>query len=127
MWLRRLTGHISGDNTPPRRLLSRKRTVWPSIWSHARRDHPMKAVSPELLELVHKTAPPVAEIVPLPWAYEHEDHNIAVIVQDIVAYEEARQIEDRLIDAIMDYDAAHGTFTVCLVWREQEKTYAGVQ
>ena len=86
----------------------------------------MKTVSTELLELVQKAAPPDAEIIPLPWAYEHEDHNIAVIVPDTVAYEEARQIEDRLIDAIMDYDAAHGTFTVCLVWREREKVHAGV-
>lgn len=87
----------------------------------------MKTVSTALLELVQKAAPPDAEIIPLPWAYEQEDHNIAVIVPDTVTYEEARQIEDRLIDAIMDYDAAHGTFTVCLVWRAQEKVYAGVQ
>ena len=87
----------------------------------------MKPVPQDLLNLVKKTAPPEAEIVPRPWAYEHEDHNIAVIVPDTVAYEEARQIEDRLIDAIMDHDAAHGTFTVCRVWREHEKVYAGVQ
>ena len=87
----------------------------------------MQPVPQDLLGLVKKTAPPEADVVPLPWAYEHEDHNIAVLVPDTVAYEEARQIEDRLIDAIMDYDAAHGTFTVCLVWRAQEKVYAGVQ
>ena len=66
----------------------------------------MQPVPQDLLDLVKKTAPPEADVVPLPRAYEHEDHNIVVIVPDTVAYEEARQIEDRLIDAIMDYDAA---------------------
>jgi hypothetical protein len=49
------------------------------------------------------------------------------IMPDTVDRLEARQIEDRLIDVVMDYDAAHGTFTLCMVWREQEKVYAGVQ
>jgi hypothetical protein len=79
------------------------------------------------VELVKKVAPPEAEVMPLPWDYEHEDYNIAVVVPDAVTYEEARQIEDRLIDAVMDYDAAHGTFTLCIVWREREKPYAGVR
>ena len=87
----------------------------------------MKPVPTELVELVKKAAPPVAEVMPLPWAYEHEDYNIAVVVPDAVTYEEARQIEDRLIDAVMDYDAAHGTFTLCIVWREHEKANAGVR
>ena len=38
----------------------------------------------------------------------------------------ARQIEDRLLDVIIDYDEAHDIFTVCKVWREQEMTRAGV-
>ena len=87
----------------------------------------MKPVPTELVELVKKAAPPAAEVMPLPWAYEHEDYNIAVVVPDTVTYEEARQIEDRLIDAVMDYDAAHGTFTLCIVWREHEKANAGVR
>ena len=87
----------------------------------------MKPAPTELVELVKKVAPPDAEVVPLLWAYEHEDYNIAVIVPDTVTYEEARQMEDRLIDAVMDYDAAHGTFTLCIVWREHEKANAGVR
>jgi len=35
-------------------------------------------------------------------------------VPDTVTYEEARQLEGRLIDAVMDYDTAHGTFTLCI-------------
>jgi hypothetical protein len=87
----------------------------------------VKPTPTELVELVKKVAPPEAEVMPLPWDYEHEDYNIAVVVPDAVTYEEARQIEDRLIDAVMDYDAAHGTFTLCIVWREREKPYAGVR
>ena len=55
-----------------------------------------------------------------------EDYNIAVVVPDTTAYEDARQLEDRLIDAIMDYDETHDTFTVCMVWREGEKALAGM-
>jgi len=80
-----------------------------------------------LLELVQKTAPPEAEVVPLSWAYEDEDYNIAIVMPDTVDRLEARQIEDRLIDVVMDYDAAHGTYTLCMVWREREKVHAGVQ
>jgi hypothetical protein len=87
----------------------------------------MKPVPSELMELVKKVAPPEAEIVPLDWAYEHEDHNIAVVVPDTITYEQARQLEGCLIDTIMDYDAAHGTFTLCIVWRESEKANAGVR
>jgi hypothetical protein len=87
----------------------------------------MKPVPTELVELVKKVAPPEAEVVPLDWAYEHEDYNVAVVVPDAVTYEEARQIEDRLIDAVMDYDAAYGTFTLCMVWREHEKASAGIR
>lgn len=80
-----------------------------------------------LLELVKQAAPPEAEIVPLSWTYEHEDYNIAVIVPDTVTYEEARELEGCLIDAVMDYDAAHGTFTLCIVWHEREKVLVGVR
>ena len=74
-----------------------------------------------------KAAPPAAEVTPLPWAYEYEDYNIAVVVPDTVTYEEAPQLEGRLIDAVMDYDAVHGTFTLCIVWHEWEKLLAGVR
>jgi hypothetical protein len=87
----------------------------------------MKPVPTELMKLVKKVVPPEAEVVPLDWAYEHEDYNIAVVVPDIVTYEQARQLEGRLIDAVMDYDTAHGTFTLCIVWRESEKVNAGVR
>ncbi len=86
-----------------------------------------KPVPQDLLELVQKTAPPEAEVVPLSWAYEDEDYNIAIVMPDTVDRLEARQIEDRLIDVVMDYDAAHGTYTLCMVWREREKVHAGVQ
>jgi hypothetical protein len=87
----------------------------------------MKPVPTELMELVKKVAPPEADVMPLPWAYEHEDYNIAVVVPDTITYEQARQLEGRLIDAVMDYDTPHGTFTLCIVWREHEKANAGVR
>ena len=86
-----------------------------------------KPVPQDLLELVQRTAPPEAHVVPLSWAYEDEDYNIAIVMPDTVARLEARQIEDRLIDAVMDYDAAHGTYTLCMVWREHEKALAGMR
>jgi len=42
----------------------------------------MKFVPQELQELVQKAAPPEAGIVPLPWAFEDEDSNIAVVMPD---------------------------------------------
>ena len=87
---------------------------------------PTKPVPQDLLELVQKTAPPEAEVVPLSWAYEDEDYNIAIVMPDTVERLEARQIEDRLIDAVMDYDAAHGTYTLCMVWPQRDKTLAGI-
>ena len=86
----------------------------------------MQSVPQALLALVQKVASPAAEVLPLPWAYEHEDYNIAVVVPDTVTYEEARQLEGRLIDAVIDYDTAHGTFTLCIVWREREKPLSEV-
>jgi len=47
-------------------------------------------------------------------------------MSDTVERLEARQIEDRLIDAVMDYDAAHGTFTLCMVWPQRDKALAGI-
>ena len=88
---------------------------------------PTKPVPRDLLELVQKTAPPEAEVVPLSWAYEDEDYNIAIVMPDTVDRLEARQIEDHLIDAVMDYDAVHGTYTLCMVWRECEKALAGMR
>lgn len=87
----------------------------------------MKPVPTELVELIRQVVPPEAEIVPLDWTYEHEDYNIAVIVPDTMTYEQARQLEGRCIDAVMDYDAAHGTFTLCMAWRQQEVAHAGIR
>ena len=63
---------------------------------------PTKPVPRDLLELVQKTAPPEAHVVPLSWAYEDEDYNIAIVMPDTVERLEARQIEDRLIDVAID-------------------------
>jgi len=86
----------------------------------------MKAVPQELLELVRKAAPPEADVVPLPWAFEKEDYNLAVVMPNSIDRLAARQIEDRLLDVIMDYDEAHDTFTVCKVWRVREMARVGV-
>lgn len=86
----------------------------------------MKPAPQDLLELVRKAAPPEAEIVPLAWAFEDEDYNIAVVMPDTTDRLTARQIEDQLIDAVIDWDAAHHTFTLCKVWRQHEMTRAGV-
>ena len=86
----------------------------------------MKPVPTELLELVKKVVPSEADVVPLDWTYEHEDYHLAVVVPDTVSYEHARQIEGYCIDAVMDYDAAHGTFTLCMVWPERERPLTGV-
>jgi len=48
------------------------------------------------------------------------------VMPDTVERLEARQIEDRLIDTVMGYDAAHGTFTLCMVWPQREKALAGI-
>ena len=86
----------------------------------------MKSVPQDLLELVRKAVPPEAEIVPLSWAFEDEDYNIAVVMPDTIDRLTARQLEDRLIDAVIDWDAAHHTFTLCKVWRQHEMARAGV-
>jgi hypothetical protein len=87
----------------------------------------MRPAPQDLLEQVRKVAPPEAEVVPLPWAFEHEDYNLAVVMPDDLDRLTARHIEDRLLDVIIDYDAAHDTFTVCMVWREHEMARAGVR
>jgi len=86
----------------------------------------MKPVPQELLERLRKVAPPEAETIALPWAYETEDYNIAVMVPDTMDRTAARQLEARLIETVMDWDDTHDTFTVCMVWRQQEKALAGV-
>jgi len=55
--------------------------------------HALEPVPQALLELVKKAAPPEAEIVPLAWAYEDEDYNIAIVMPDTVDRLEAREIE----------------------------------
>jgi len=87
----------------------------------------MKPVPQELLEHLRKVAPPEAEVIPLSWAFEQEDYNIAVVMPDAIDRAEARQIEDCLLDVIMDWDDAHDTFTVCKVWREHEMARPGVR
>ena len=63
-------------------------------------------------------------MVSLDWAYDGEDYNLAVFVDD---GEDRRALEDRLLDAVMDYDEAHGSFTMCMVRPKREKTRAGVR
>jgi hypothetical protein len=86
-----------------------------------------KPVPDELLTLVRQAAPPEAHIVPLEWAYETEDYNIALVMPDTLTPEAAHQLQDHMIDAVMDWDAAHGTYTLIMVWREPEKASAGMR
>lgn len=86
----------------------------------------MKLVPEELLEQVRKVSPPEAEVIQLPWVFEQEDYNIAVVMPNTIAREDARHLEERLLDVVMDWDDAHDTYTVCKVWRQQEKALAGV-
>jgi hypothetical protein len=84
----------------------------------------MKPVPKDLIEQIQEIIPAGSEIIPLGWTYEDEDYNIAVLVDD---GEDVRRIEDRLLDPIIDYDEAHGTFTICMVWPKQKRTLAGVR
>jgi len=84
----------------------------------------MKPVPHELLQLVKQTAPTEAEVMPLPWIYEHETYNIAVVMPEPVDRCTARQIEARIIDALIDYDTAHQTFTLCMVWDEKPLVFS---
>lgn len=83
----------------------------------------MKPVPQELLARLAEMAPPGSEVIPMDWAYEGEDHNIAVFIDD---QKDARRTETRLLDVVSDYDESHGTFTVCMVWHKREKALAGV-
>jgi hypothetical protein len=83
----------------------------------------LKPVPQELLKRIKELAPQGSEIIPLDWAYEDEDHNIAVFVDD---QEDTRRAEERLLDVVSDYDEAHGTFTLYLVWHNRDKALAGI-
>jgi len=84
----------------------------------------MKSVPKELLARLAEMAPPGSEVMPMDWAYEDEDHNIAVFIDDRA---DTRHTEASLLDVVSDYDEAHGTFTVCMVWHKREKAIAGVR
>jgi hypothetical protein len=84
----------------------------------------MKPAPKALLERIRNTIPAGSEVIPLGWAYEEEDYNIAVLVDD---GEDPHAIEDRLLDPIIDYDEAHGTYTVCMVWPKRKRALAGVR
>ena len=83
----------------------------------------MKPIPKVLLERIRGSIPAGSEVIPLDWTYEDEDYNIAVLVDD---GEDPRAIEDRLLDPIIDFDEAHGTYTICMVWPKLKKTLAGV-
>jgi hypothetical protein len=83
----------------------------------------MKPVPRALLERLQAIVPSGAEVIPLEWTYDGEDYHLGVFVND---GEDRQALEDRLLDAIMDYDEEHGTFTVCLVWPKQQRALAGV-
>ena len=87
----------------------------------------MKPVPQELLKRLRKVAPLEADIVSLPWAFEDEDYNIAVVMPDTIDRMAIRALEDRLLDVVMDWDDMYDTFTVCKVWQQHEKVYAGVR
>jgi hypothetical protein len=84
----------------------------------------MKPAPRVLLEQIQRIAAPTAEVVPPEWAYDGDDYNPAVLVED---GDDRRMLEDHLLDAVMDSDKAHGTFTMCLVWSKQKRTLAGVR
>ena len=54
----------------------------------------MKPVPRALLERLQQLASPGAEVVPLDWAFDGEDHNLAVFIDDAEA---PSAIEDRLL------------------------------
>jgi hypothetical protein len=84
----------------------------------------MKPVPRALLERLQDLVPPGAEVVPLEWAYDGEDYHLAVFVDE---GEDRRALEDQMLDAVMDYDEAHETFTLCLVWPKQQRTLVGLR
>ena len=72
----------------------------------------MKPVSQDLRARLAEMVPPGSEVVSMDRAYEDEDHNIAVFIDD---QEDARRTEAPLLDMVSEYDGAHGTFTVCML------------
>jgi hypothetical protein len=84
----------------------------------------MKPIPKVLLERIRGSTPAGSEVIPLDWTYEDEDYNIAVLVDD---GEDPRALEDCLLDPIIDYDEAHGTYTICMVWPKLKRTLAGVR
>jgi len=84
----------------------------------------VKPVPKELVARLAEMAPPGSEIIPLDWAYDGEDFNLAVFVDD---KEERRALEDRFLDAVIDYDETHETFTICMVWPKRAEARAGVR
>jgi hypothetical protein len=84
----------------------------------------MKPVPRTLLEQLQPLIPPGGEVVPLEWAYDGEDYHLAVFVDE---GEDRRALEDQLLDVIMDYDEAHDTFTLCLVWPKSKRVLAGIK
>jgi hypothetical protein len=84
----------------------------------------MKPVPHALLEQIQRVAPAGAEVMSMEWAYDGEDYNLAVFVDE---GEDRRALEDRLLDAVMDYDEAHGTFTLCLVRPKHKRPLTGVR
>ena len=49
-----------------------------------------------------------------------------MVMPDTIDRLTARQLEDQLTDAVIDWDAAHHTYTLCKVWRQHEVARAGV-
>jgi hypothetical protein len=84
----------------------------------------MKPVPRALLARLQQLVPLGAEVIPLDRAFDEEDHKLAVFVEE---GEDRRALEDRLLDAVMDYDEANETFTMCLVWPKQKRALAGVR
>jgi hypothetical protein len=84
----------------------------------------MKPVPRVLLERLQELAPLGAEVASLDWAYDGEDYHVAVFVDE---GEDRQALEEQLLDTVMDYDEAHGTFTMCLVWPKQQRALAGVR
>jgi hypothetical protein len=82
----------------------------------------MKPAPQELVQRIEELVPQGSEVISLGWAYEDEDHNIAVFIDD---EEDARRAEKHLLDAVSDYDETHGTFTLCLVWHKRDKALPG--
>ena len=84
----------------------------------------MKPVPRALVDHLQELVPSGAEVVALDWAYDGEDYHVAVFVDE---GEDRQALEARLLDAVMDYDEAHDTFTMCLVWPKHQRALAGIR